>query len=123
VAEAATAGGLDVLVHSAATSVGGTAPELATEEWADVLSVNLTAAFHLAAAAIPRLSRAGDGALLLIASQLGLVGTRGFVAYTASKGGVVNLTRSLALDHASDGVRVNVLDRWPRPLWRGRCSG
>ena len=109
VAEAAATGGLDVLVHSAATSVGGTAPELTTQEWTDVLSVNLTAAFHLAAAALPHLSRTGDGALLLIASQLGLVGTRGSVAYTASKGGVVNLTRSLALDHAGDGVRVNCL--------------
>ncbi|MFI5612071.1 SDR family NAD(P)-dependent oxidoreductase [Amycolatopsis sp. NPDC051903] len=108
VAEAAE-GGLDVLVHSAATSVGGTAPELDPQRWADVLAVNLTAAFHLAAVAVPHLARAGDGALLLIASQLGLVGTRGSVAYTASKGGVVNLTRSLALDHAGAGVRVNCL--------------
>jgi meso-butanediol dehydrogenase/(S,S)-butanediol dehydrogenase/diacetyl reductase len=99
--------GLDVLVHSAAVSAGGTAPELATQSWAEVLSVNLTAAFHLAAAAIPHL--AGGGAVLLVASQLGLVGTRGSVAYTASKGGVVNLTRSLALDHAADDVRVNCL--------------
>ncbi|MEV0070967.1 SDR family NAD(P)-dependent oxidoreductase [Amycolatopsis sp. NPDC050768] len=109
VAEAAAPGGLDVLVHSAATSVGGTAPELTAHQWASVLSVNLTAAFHLAAAAIPHLARAEGGALLLIASQLGLVGTRGSVAYTASKGGVVNLTRSLALDHAGEGVRVNCL--------------
>ncbi|WIX84165.1 SDR family NAD(P)-dependent oxidoreductase [Amycolatopsis carbonis] len=106
---AAADGGLDVLVHSAAMSVGGTAPALAPEEWSGVLSVNLTAAFHLAAAAVPHLARSSGGALLLIASQLGLVGTRGSVAYTASKGGVVNLTRSLALDHAADGVRVNCL--------------
>ncbi|MGW4489818.1 SDR family NAD(P)-dependent oxidoreductase [Amycolatopsis sp. NPDC004368] len=109
VGETAADGGLDVLVHSAAMSAGGAAPDLTAEEWSAVLSVNLTAAFHLAAAAIPHLARSGAGALLLIASQLGLVGTRGSVAYTASKGGVVNLTRSLALDHAGEGVRVNCL--------------
>lgn len=107
--EAAIEERLDVLVHSAATSAGGAAPELPPDAWADVLAVNLTAAYHLAAAAIPHLARDGGGALLLVASQLGLVGTRSSVAYTASKGGVVNLTRSLALDHAADGVRVNCL--------------
>lgn len=102
-------GRLDVLVHSAAISTGGLAPDLPAHAWDEVLAVNLTASYHLAAAALPYLARADAGALLLVASQLGLVGTRGSVAYTAAKGGVVNLTRSLALDHAGDGVRVNCL--------------
>jgi NAD(P)-dependent dehydrogenase (short-subunit alcohol dehydrogenase family) len=102
-------GHLDVLVHSAAVSAGGVAPELQPQVWDNVLAVNLTASYHLAAAAVPYLARSDSGALLLVASQLGLVGTRGSVAYTAAKGGVVNLTRSLALDHADDGIRVNCL--------------
>lgn len=108
-AVADSGGHLDVLVHSAAVSAGGVAPELQPQAWDNVLAVSLTASYHLAAAAIPHLARSDSGALLLVASQLGLVGTRGSLAYTAAKGGVVNLTRSLALDHAADGIRVNCL--------------
>ncbi|MGH9195648.1 MAG: SDR family NAD(P)-dependent oxidoreductase, partial [Acidimicrobiia bacterium] len=76
--------------------------------WERVLSVNLTAAYHLSRAAIPALAES-KGSLVLIGSQLGLVGTQRNIAYTASKGGLVNLARSLSLDHAADGVRVNCL--------------
>lgn len=101
-------GHLDIVVGAAATSATGTVLTMDLETWKRVLDVNLNSAFRLAAAAMPALI-ASRGSLIFIGSQLGLVGTQRSVAYTASKGGVVNLTRALALDHAEDGVRVNCL--------------
>jgi meso-butanediol dehydrogenase/(S,S)-butanediol dehydrogenase/diacetyl reductase len=99
---------LHAVVHSAAISVGGTAVSTSFEDWQHVLDVNLSAAFTIAKATVPRLART-SGSLVLVASQLGLVGAKGSVAYAASKGGVINLMRSLALDHGPEGVRVNCL--------------
>ncbi len=103
-----TPAGLHIVVHAAASSASGTVLTMTETQWRTVLDNDLTSAFHVARATIPHLIETG-GNLLLIASQLGLVGTRASVAYTAAKGGLVNLTRSLALDHAGDGVRVNCL--------------
>jgi NAD(P)-dependent dehydrogenase (short-subunit alcohol dehydrogenase family) len=101
-------GRLDIVIHAAACSEGGNVLTTDATRWDRVLSVNLTAAYYLSRVTVPALSKT-NGSLVLIGSQLGLVGAQQSVAYTASKGGLVNLTRSLALDHAVDGVRVNCL--------------
>ena len=100
---------LDVVVNSA--GVSGSAPSVSLDEtaWRDTLDVNLTGTFLVCRAAAPRLVEAGGGTIVNLASDLGLVGFPGMAAYTASKGGVVQLTRSLALEWGPDGIRVNAL--------------
>jgi dihydroanticapsin dehydrogenase len=103
-------GGLDGLVAAAGIDTPNLdAVDLPVEVWDRTIAVNLTGVFLSARAAIPHLRRAGGGSIVLIASQLGLVGTRLSAAYCASKGAVVMLGRVLALDHAREGIRVNVV--------------
>ncbi len=101
-------GGLDVLVNAAGVWLEGPAAEVREEDWDRVLSVNLKGAFFMTSAAIPHLIRA-RGAVVNIASDAGLVGNKGAAVYCASKGGLVLLTKSLALELAPHGVRVNAI--------------
>ncbi|MEK3914037.1 SDR family NAD(P)-dependent oxidoreductase [Paenibacillus sp. FSL H7-0331] len=101
-------GGLHAVIHAAAISRKGTATTMKEEDWRDVVNVNLNSAFYLSKAAVPLLCQ-GGGAIVFIASQLGLVGAKDSIAYSAAKGAVVNMARSMALDHAPDGIRVNSL--------------
>lgn len=105
---AQTLGGLDVLVNNAGFGAYAAVTELPVERWQRVLDVSLSSVFHAAKAALPHL-RASRGCMVNTASISGLAGDYGFAAYAAAKGGVVNLTRTLALDHARDGVRVNAV--------------
>lgn len=105
---AAAAGRLDVLVNAAGVWVEGPAEEATEEEWDRTLEVNLKGPYFLAAAAIPRLERTG-GVIVNVASDAGLVGNAGAAIYCASKGGLVLLTRALALELAPRGVRVNAV--------------
>ena len=73
------------------------------------MAVNLDAVFFLSRAAVPLLRERGGGAILNIASDWGLVGGARAVAYCASKGAVVQLTRAMALDHAGENIRVNAV--------------
>jgi NAD(P)-dependent dehydrogenase (short-subunit alcohol dehydrogenase family) len=102
-------GGIDVLVNCAGQEL--VAGVLDTDEaaWDRVMDTNLKAVYLLARAALPHMVAQGRGSIVNVASQLAFVGAKNFAAYTASKGGVINLTRSIALDHAEDGVRVNAL--------------
>jgi NAD(P)-dependent dehydrogenase (short-subunit alcohol dehydrogenase family) len=102
-------GRLDGLVNSAAIMRRGTASETSDSDWDGSWRVNVSGTFFLCRAAIPAMKRAGGGAIVNIASDWGLVGGRGHVAYCACKGAVVNMTRALALDHAADNIRINVL--------------
>jgi len=102
-------GGLHAVVACAGVIGAGTAESVEPDEWRRVLDVNLTGTYLTAKAAIPALRRAGGGALVTVASAAGITAWTDQAAYDASKGGVVNLTRSMALDFAADGIRVNCL--------------
>ncbi|MFC4454134.1 SDR family NAD(P)-dependent oxidoreductase [Deinococcus sonorensis] len=102
-------GQLDVLVNNAGIAGGGVlAHELGIDAWDRVLAVNLRGPFLCARAALPHLM-ASRGAMVNIASTYGLIGAPLSAAYCASKGGVVNLTRQLAVDYGPHGVRVNAV--------------
>jgi NAD(P)-dependent dehydrogenase (short-subunit alcohol dehydrogenase family) len=78
-------------------------------QWDMTLAVNVTAVFRLSRAAVPVMAEQGGGAIVNVASDWGLVGAERAVAYGASKGAVVQLTRSMAADHARQGIRVNAV--------------
>lgn len=101
-------GKLDVLVNNAGIGSFGQVTDLTTEQWHKVLAVDLDSVFFGARAAMPHLL-ASRGNIVNIASISGLFGNYGFAAYSAAKGAVVNLTRTMAIDHASDGVRINAV--------------
>jgi meso-butanediol dehydrogenase/(S,S)-butanediol dehydrogenase/diacetyl reductase len=100
--------GIDVLVNNAGVSAFGYVNEIAPEMWERVIAVTLSSVFYASRAALPHLIERG-GCIVNTASISGLGGDVGFAVYNAAKGGVVNLTRALAIDHASDGVRVNAI--------------
>jgi meso-butanediol dehydrogenase/(S,S)-butanediol dehydrogenase/diacetyl reductase len=101
-------GRLDVLCNIAGIGIYGHATELTPEQWNRVIAVNLSGTFFMCRAAIPRLLASG-GNIVNMASAAGLVGVAYAAAYCASKGGVVLLTRSLAVEYAHQGLRVNCL--------------
>jgi NAD(P)-dependent dehydrogenase (short-subunit alcohol dehydrogenase family) len=98
-----------VLYANAGVLESGTAPETSLETWQRIIDVNLSGQFHLVKYGIPALVEAGGGSIILTASELGLVGASECVAYCAAKGGVVNMTRALAIDCAPHGIRVNCI--------------
>jgi meso-butanediol dehydrogenase/(S,S)-butanediol dehydrogenase/diacetyl reductase len=99
---------LDVLVNNAGIYIRGEAEATSAESWRRTLAVNLDAPFFLSKAALPHL-RQTRGAIINVASDWGLQGGRRAAAYCASKGGLVLLTRAMALDHAAEGIRVNAI--------------
>jgi NAD(P)-dependent dehydrogenase (short-subunit alcohol dehydrogenase family) len=102
-------GRMDVLFGNAGILPLGTAWDTSFETWQRCIDVNLSGNFLLAKYGIPALMRSGGGVVLFTASELGLVGTTGAVAYCASKGGLINMARALAIDCASHNIRVNCL--------------
>src|SRR5262245_5723017 len=103
-------GGLDVLMYGAADSdPTGTVLELDEAAWDRVIRINLTGAFLMAKAAIPAMIARGGGSVILIASQLGRVGSAGRPAYCATKGALIQLAKVLAVDHAAQGIRANTI--------------
>jgi NAD(P)-dependent dehydrogenase (short-subunit alcohol dehydrogenase family) len=100
-------GGLDAVVASAGIAMRGTAADTDLDDWERVFAVNARGVFLTARAAIPHLRQAGGGAIVNVASQLGLVAAANAAAYCASKGAVVQLTRAMAVDHGPEGIRVN----------------
>jgi 2-keto-3-deoxy-L-fuconate dehydrogenase len=106
---AARFGGPDVLVTAAGFSCGGTVTTTAPEDWDAVFRANVGGTFLFARAAIPLMQARGGGAIVTFASQLALAGGRGNSAYIAAKGAILSLTRTMALDYAADGIRVNAI--------------
>jgi NAD(P)-dependent dehydrogenase (short-subunit alcohol dehydrogenase family) len=101
-------GGIDLLVNNAGIFHPADAESTSDEIWSSTIAVNLSAVFYLSREALPHI-RTSRGVILNIASDWGLEGARGAVAYCASKGGVVLMTRAMALDHAHEGIRVNAI--------------
>lgn len=102
-------GRVDVLINCAGQEFVGNVLDTSVEWWDRVMATNVRSIYLLSRVALPSMIERGSGVIVNVASQLAFVGARNFVAYTASKGAVVNLTRSMALDHAADGIRVNAL--------------
>lgn len=103
----------DILVNNAGIipkeSRGVAAHDLPTSLWTEILDVNLTGMFYCVKHAVPYLRMSDCGRVINIASQLGIVGTAGAPAYCASKGGVVNFSRQLAVEYAPDQITVNAI--------------
>jgi NAD(P)-dependent dehydrogenase (short-subunit alcohol dehydrogenase family) len=103
-------GTVTILVNNAGIAHGGRAVEMSSDEWRKVLSTNLDAVFFWAQEAARRILAANkQGAIVNIASVLGLAVSKGAVAYAAAKAGVVQVTKALAVELAFKGVRVNAI--------------
>jgi NAD(P)-dependent dehydrogenase (short-subunit alcohol dehydrogenase family) len=100
-------GGLDILVNNAGILYTANALDTSDEQWLDTMAVNVNALFYLSRAAVKHMKAAGKGAIVNVASEWGLNGEANHVAYCASKGAVIQITRCMALDHARDNIRVN----------------
>jgi len=114
-------GRLDVLVNNAGIGLSRTIAETTEAEWQRLMDVNLKGVFLCSRAAIRAMREQGGGVIINVASELGVVGGSDIAAYCASKGGVVQLTRAVAVDHAREGIRVNCVCPGPvsTPLLEG----
>ncbi|HUB95699.1 MAG TPA: SDR family oxidoreductase [Stellaceae bacterium] len=103
-------GRINILVNTAAADDPvATVVELDEADWGRALAVNLTGSFLLCKQGIPRLAAHGGGSIVLVASQLGQVVSPRRPAYVTTKAALIQFARSLAVDHAKDGIRVNTL--------------
>ncbi|MFM9853359.1 MAG: SDR family NAD(P)-dependent oxidoreductase [Sphingomonadaceae bacterium] len=102
-------GRIDGVAACAGISVSGSATQMALEDWNRALAVNLTGTMLTCRAALPHMLQAGRGAIVTIASIYGMTGSQANSPYNVSKGGVLQLTRSLAADYGGAGVRVNAV--------------
>jgi NAD(P)-dependent dehydrogenase (short-subunit alcohol dehydrogenase family) len=102
-------GRLDVLMTAAGWSCGGTVLTTRLSDWDAVFRTHVGGTWLWARAAIPQMQKQGKGSIVTLASQLAIAGGRGNSAYIAAKGAIISLTRTMALDFASDGIRVNAI--------------
>ena len=105
-------GRLDILHNNVGVGAGGNTVTVPLDSWHRIIETNLTSAMLCCRACIPRMLEGGGGSIVNVSSSagmLGLSGTPGAVAYTASKAGLQGLTLSVAADHAAEGIRANCL--------------
>lgn len=107
-------GGLHVLVNNAMMpATYGTVVEVPEAEWTRSLAVNLTGPFLMSKYAVPVMASGGGGSIIHVASQLGQVAKRGRSWYGAAKAGLIHLAKTMALEHAEQGIRVNSISPGP----------
>ena len=102
-------GHLDALFNNVGVNLVRMVPDVTEEEWDATIDTNLKSVFLGCKFAIPHLARAGGGAIVNNASNAGIIGRPGDPVYCASKHGIIGLTRSLALGHGPQGIRVNAI--------------
>jgi 2-deoxy-D-gluconate 3-dehydrogenase len=124
-------GRIDTLVNNAGISGGGPPQSIPEETWDRVVDTNLKAGFLCSQAAFPALAEAGGGKVINIGSEYSIFGSAGVLPYAASKGGVIQMTKSLAVAWASSNIQVNaIIPGWVRtdmtapvidyePMYRG----
>ena len=102
-------GRLDALMTAAGWSCGGTVVTTAPSDWDAVFRTHVGGTWLWARFAVPQMQKQGKGSIVTLASQLAIAGGRGNSAYIAAKGAIVSLTKTMAVDFASDGIRVNAI--------------
>jgi NAD(P)-dependent dehydrogenase (short-subunit alcohol dehydrogenase family) len=102
-------GRIDVLMTAAGISCGGTVVTTDPADWDAVFRTNVGGTWLWSRAVVPEMQRQGSGSIITLASQLAIAGGRNNSAYIAAKGAIVSLTRTMALDFATDGIRVNAI--------------
>lgn len=102
-------GRLDILMTAAGFSCGGTVLTTSPDDWDAVFRANVGGTWLWARAAVPQMQRQNSGSIITLASQLAMAGGKGNSAYIAAKGAIVSLTRTMAVDFATDGIRVNAI--------------
>lgn len=103
------AGRLDIVVNVAGIGGGGKAENCSVEDFQRVVDVNLCGPFYAAKFAIPHLRRAGGGSIINISSVYGIIAAPNVPSYCASKGGLIMLTKQLAVDYSHENIRVNCI--------------
>lgn len=114
-------GRIDILFNNAGVVLGGTAESTTEEDWAETIGLNVTAVWRMSRLVLPIMRAQSGGVIVNNASDWGIVGARSALAYCASKGAVIQMTRAMALDHAHEHIRVNAVcpgdtfvERWMR---------
>ena len=102
-------GKINILVNNAAVLLPGTAESLSEEDFDQTFNINVRGLWMMSRAVLPHMRAVGGGSIVNIASVLSMVGARNRVAYSASKGAVMAMTKAMALDHAAENIRVNCI--------------
>lgn len=102
-------GRIDILFNNAGIVVSGTAETTSDEDWENTLQLNVTAVWRMCRLVLPLMRSQGGGVIINNASDWAFVGAPAVVAYCASKGAVVQMTRAMAIDHASENIRINAV--------------
>jgi NAD(P)-dependent dehydrogenase (short-subunit alcohol dehydrogenase family) len=102
-------GRIDVLVNNAGMIVREDTTDTTDEQWFSIVAINVNAVFFMSREALRQMRRRRSGAIVNVSSTCGLVGCRGLTAYCTTKGALIQMTQSMALDCATDGVRVNAV--------------
>jgi NAD(P)-dependent dehydrogenase (short-subunit alcohol dehydrogenase family) len=123
-------GRIDILFNNAGLVIGGTAEQTSEEDWAEIVNINVTGVWRMCKLAIPLMRAQGGGVIVNNASDWGVVAGRESVAYCATKGAVVQMTRAMAVDHAREGIRINAVcpgdtfvERWIHEGYHRNAAG